>query len=91
MVDEIPLAVVFDGAQAAAVKVHVRWRQGGLKEAEDRIVGGVVEVAAGDDSVYADGRQRIGQEAQPLHGDTPPRLRFRRTPILRRVVVHEHG
>ena len=91
MVDEVPLAVVLDGALAAVVKVHVRRRQSGLQEAEHRIVRGVIEVAAGDDSVDADSRQRIRQEPQPLHGYAPTRLRLSRSPVLGRMVVHQHG
>ena len=62
MVDEVPLAVVFDGPLSSTVKVEVRRHQGELQETEDRIVGGVVEVAARNDSVDADGRQRIPQK-----------------------------
>lgn len=53
MVDEIPFAVVLDGALATVVKVHVQRGQCGLQEAEDGVVRGVVKVAAGDDSVDA--------------------------------------
>ena len=58
---------------------------------QDGIVGGVVEVAPGDDPVDADGGERIRQEPEPLDGDPPPWLRLRRPAVLGRVVVHEHG
>ena len=74
MVDEVPFPIVLDGAEAAAVKVDVRRHQGRFQEAENRIVGRVVEIATGNDPVDADGRQRVRQEPQPFHGDAAPGL-----------------
>ena len=91
MVDEVPFSVIFDGSLPTAVKVDVRRHQGGLKKVEHWIIGGVIEIAAGNNSVDADGRKGIRQESQPLYGDAPSRLRFRRSPVLGRVVVHQHG
>ena len=62
MVDEVPLAIVFDRPEATAVQVHVQRQQGGLQKTEDGVVGRVVEVSPGDDSVDADSRERIRQE-----------------------------
>ena len=91
MVDEVPLAVVLDGTEAVAEKVHVHGCQRRLQQSEHGIVGRVVEVAPGDDPVDADGDERIRQESEPLHGDPPPGLRLRRPAVLGRVVVHQHG
>ena len=91
MVDEVPFSVELDGAEAAAEKVHVHGPQHRLQQPEDGIVGGVVEVAPGDDPVDADGGERIRQEPEPLHGNPSPWLRLRRPAELGRVVVYEHG
>ena len=91
MVDEVPFAVVFDGAKATAEKIHVHGQQGRFQQAEDGIVGRVVEVSPGDDPVDADGCERVRQESEPLHGDAPPGFRLRRSTVFGRVVVHQYG
>ena len=91
MVDKIPFAVVFDGAEALAVKVHVHGHQSWFQEPENRIIGSVVEVAAGDDVVDAGRRQRICQEPQPLHGNAATWLRYSRSAVFGWVVVHQDG
>ena len=89
MVDEVPFAVVFDGAKATAEKIHVHGQQGRFQQAEDGIVGRVVEVSPGDDPVDTDGCERVRQEAQSLHGNPPPGFRPCRSPVFRRMVVHQ--
>ena len=89
MVDEVPFAVVFDGAKATVEKVHVQGQQCRLQQAEDGIVGCVVKVSPGDDPVDADGCERVRQKPEPLHGDPPPGLRLCRSPVFRRMVVHQ--
>ena len=77
MVDEVPFAIVFDGAEAAAEKVHMQGQQGRLQQTENEIVGSVVKVSPGNNPVDADGCERVRQEAQPLHGNPPPGFRLR--------------
>ena len=55
MVDEVPFSVELDGAEAAAEKIHMHRHQRRFQPPEDGIVGGIVEVAPGDDPVEADG------------------------------------
>ena len=91
MIDEIPLTVVFDGSEATSEQVHVQGRHGGRQKPENRIVGRIVKVTAGDDMVDADGRERIDKEPEPLHGDAAPRLRLSRAAVLGRVMVYQYG
>ena len=82
MVDEVPLAVILDRPETAAVQVKMQGAQGGFQEVEDGIRGRVVEVPASDDPVDAGRRERIRQEPQTLHRDAPPGFRLRRAPVF---------
>ena len=54
MINEFPLAIVFNSPFAAMEKVHMRGQKGGFQETEDGIVQSVIEIPAGNDSVNAD-------------------------------------
>ena len=91
MVDKVPFTIVFDGAEAVSVKVHMHGSQGGLQKPENRIVGRIVKVTASDDMVDADGRERIHQEPEPLHGNAPSWFRLGCATVLGRMVVYQYG
>jgi hypothetical protein len=90
-VDQVPSALVFDTPPSLIVERFSQRSEQGLQQFVHGVVRRVVEIAHGDDPLFAQGVQGVRQSPEPLYGKTPARPGNGRSAILGRVMVHQDG